>query len=69
MAFYLILKGSVQPLSRPHLNRYQMRLRTVTPEPLPNIRDIQVGECFGTITELKDRQLTTRYHLFNLMYS
>ena len=61
MAFYLVLKGSVRPLSRPHLNRYQMRLRAVTPEPLPHTPDVLVGECFGTITELKDRQLTTRY--------
>lgn len=32
-AFYMILKGSVQPLTVPHLNQYYMKLRNVTPEP------------------------------------
>lgn len=32
-AFYLVLKGTVKPLSVPHLNQFYMKLRTVTPEP------------------------------------
>lgn len=30
---FMILKGSVRPLSIPHLNRYQSRLPNATPEP------------------------------------
>lgn len=56
----MILKGRVQPLSRPHLNKYLTRLRPVTPEASPNANALELGECFGTITELKDRELTTR---------
>ena len=56
----MVLKGKVQPLTRPHLNRYLMKLRSTTPEPSPDSQPIEVGECFGTITELKDREITTR---------
>ena len=59
LAYYLILKGSVKPLSNPHLNKNLMRLRINTPEPSVDEPRILVGESFGTITEL-NRELTTR---------
>jgi len=59
LAYYLILKGSVKPLSSPHLNKNQMKLRRDTPEPSIDEPRLLVGESFGTITEL-NRDLTTR---------
>lgn len=56
----MVLKGSVKSFSEPHLNQNNMRLRAVTPEPSQNLDPIEVGQCFGTITELKDREITTR---------
>ena len=32
-AFYLILKGAVKPMSIPHINTPNTKLRSVTPEP------------------------------------
>jgi hypothetical protein len=44
--FYLILKGSVRPLSVPHLNRHNMKLRTRTPEPALT-DDIEIVSFFN----------------------
>ena len=40
LAFYVILKGRVKPVSTPHVNKHYMKLRRVTPEPVEPVEDV-----------------------------
>jgi len=40
LAFYVVLKGSVKPLSTPHVNKHYMRLRVTTPEPVEPAKEV-----------------------------
>lgn len=62
--FHLILKGHVSTMSIPHLNVHGTKLRPVTPEPAYP-KNLGPGACFGTITELKGREITTK--MFRVM--
>lgn len=44
-AFYMILRGSVKPLSIPHLNQFSTKLRPVTPE-APENGQIVINSSF-----------------------
>ena len=48
----------------PYLNAPGTRLRTVTPEPEEPI-ELCIGDSFGTLEELKNREITTR--MFRVM--
>ncbi len=67
-AFYLILKGQVKTMSTPHLNSTETRLKPATPDPAFGGITLDAGKCFGTITELINRKLTTKYEVLFKAY-
>ena len=40
LAFYVVLKGRVRPVSTPHVNKHSLRLRAVTPEPIEPVKEV-----------------------------
>lgn len=40
LAFYVVLKGKVKPLSTPHVNKQYMKLRVTTPEPIEPVKEV-----------------------------
>ena len=45
LAFYVVLKGKVKPLSTPHVNKHYMKLRVTTPEPIEPVKEVIFDDC------------------------
>ncbi|KAK2164336.1 hypothetical protein LSH36_65g00001 [Paralvinella palmiformis] len=59
---HMILKGSVRPNFHPYLKQRGMKMEfnLPTPEPQPDLPALSIGECFGTLEKVPDRDANSR---------